>query len=181
MPPAPETSPENDVPLSSEPGPSALVEQLLSRPAEQRLREYKYRCAQSIVFGIPVLFLEYFGASLGGPESRRWVAVMQALLAGWVIYVGATGMLFEGLILAVGRRRVTVDLLVSVVAVSLYCYSLVATLGVVTAGNVLYEPLLFHVSVALVAGWTGWRWWRLSRAAAPGASPAARVGDGDRP
>src|SRR5439155_14755490 len=75
------------------------VELLLARPDEQRFREYKYRCAQAIIFGIPVIALQLFGRSLGGPEAPRWIAILQALLSGWVVYVAAAGMIFEGLIL----------------------------------------------------------------------------------
>jgi cation transport ATPase len=133
------------------------VRNLLERPAEQRRREYKYRCAQSLVFGIPVILLQYFGHRLGGPEAARWVFVLQALLAGWVMYVGAAGMLLEGLILL--RRRILPDLLVALVALGLYLAGLLGPLP------------LFHLSVMVVAAWTGIRW----------AAPATCRGEGSRP
>src|SRR4051812_19198715 len=66
---------------------------VLDRPEAQRLQEFRYRFGQSVVFGLPVLALQWFGRSLGGAESDRWVALLQGLLAGWVVYVAATGVL----------------------------------------------------------------------------------------
>jgi cation transport ATPase len=137
---------------------------LLNRPIEQRLLEYKYRCAQAVVFGLPVLGLQWFGKSLGGApgESMRWIAVLQALLAGWVTYVSAAGMLAEGVMLLVGSgKRVIADLPVALAAIALYLYSAISVLGVFMRGAPFYRPLLFHVVVLLLAIWCGWRWWRL--------------------
>ena len=132
------------------------VEQLLARPLDQRLREYKYRCAQSLVFGLPVVALQYLGTSLGGPEAPRYVAVLQALLAGWVMYVGAAGMLVEGWIL-LERRGLRADLIVALAAIAVYLFSLVTSAHVVVTGGRGMPPA-FHVSVIIVALWTGIRW-----------------------
>jgi len=132
------------------------VEQLLARPLDQRRREYKYRCAQSLVFGLPVVALHHFGVALGGPEAPRYVAILQALLAGWVMYVGAAGMLAEGWLLFLARRRLSWDLLVALTALALYVLSIVATLLILVARARL--PLLFHISVSIIAIWTGIRW-----------------------
>src|SRR5690349_4428997 len=86
-----------DHPDSSSPSTGSLP-RFLTRPASDRLREYKYCCAQAVVFGLPVLALEAWGRSLGGREASRWVGGFQALLTGWVLYVAAAGMLFEGLL-----------------------------------------------------------------------------------
>ena len=139
-----------------DPPPHALppFHQLLQRPPDQRRREYQYRFAQSVVFGLPVLALQRYGPSLGGPESGRWVAVLQALLAGWVIYVGAAGMLFEGLVWLV-RRRFSADLAPAATAVGLYLLTLVR----LATGR---SPW-FHWVVLIVAVWTGLCWWRLAR------------------
>src|SRR5687768_5282994 len=75
------------------------LHQLLARPVSERAREYRYRFGQAVVFGLPVVALELWGRGLGGREAGRWVGVLQALLSGWVVYVAATGMLFEGLLL----------------------------------------------------------------------------------
>ena len=131
------------------------LEQLLTRPRDQRLREYKYRCAQSIVFGLPVVALQYFGAALGGPEAPRYVAVLQALLAGWVMYVGAVGMLVEGSIL-LDRRGFTADFAFAFVAAAVYFFSLVTGAHVVLTGRGM--PPAFHLSVIIIAIWTGIRW-----------------------
>jgi hypothetical protein len=138
----------------------STVENLLARPDEQRLREYKYRFSQSVVFGLPVVALQFCGPLLGPTDSDRWVSLLQALLAGWVVYVNL-GMLAEGVLLL--GRGVRADLIVSALAAGLYAYSVVsATVGVIT-GRLWYRPLTFHVCVILLAAWTGWRWWRMSR------------------
>ena len=127
---------------------------LLHRPPDQRRREYQYRFAQSVVFGLPVLALQHFGHRLGGAEADRWVAILQALLAGWVMYVGGAGMLFESLVWLF-RRRFTADLLPSAAAAALY----LLTFYRLATGR----PPGFHWSVLLIAAWTGLCWWRLSR------------------
>src|SRR5271156_1761343 len=71
---------------------------LLDRPRADRAREFRYRLGQAVVFGLPVIALEQFGHHLGGPESDRWVGILEALLAGWVVYVGAAGLAFEGIV-----------------------------------------------------------------------------------
>jgi hypothetical protein len=150
--------------------PSRLAD-LLARPDDQRLREYKYRFSQAVVFGLPVLALELWGRALGGPESDRWVGILQALLAGWVVYVGAMGMLFEGLILL--PRRVMPDLFPALLAAAAYLFSLISVLHVIVTGQLWYRPLLFHVSVMVVGLWTGIQWYRWSRrtSAASGSPP----------
>jgi hypothetical protein len=89
------------------------------------------------------------------------VGILQALLAGWVVYVGAAGMLFEGLILL--PRRVMPDLAAASVAVACYLFSLVSVLHVLVDGRLWYRPLLFHLGVIVVAAWTGLQWFRWSR------------------
>ena len=76
------------------------------------------------MFGLPVLALQWKGTALGGAEADRWVGILQALLAGWVVYVGAAGMLFEGLILL--PRRVMAELIPALLAVAAYLFSLVS-------------------------------------------------------
>ena len=139
---------------------SARLTALLARPDDQRLREYKYRFSQAVVFGLPVLALQIWGRALGGPEADRWAGILQALLAGWVVYVGAAGMVFEGLILL--PRRVIADLIPALLA---YVFSLASVLHVLFTGHLWYRPLLFHVCVIIVAVWTGWQWYRWSHRA----------------
>src|SRR5437868_3683610 len=140
----------------------SVIQQLLARPTEQRLREYKYRFSQSVVFGLPVLAVQYWGPKLGPTDAERWGSVIQALLAGWVLYVNL-GMLFEGLVL-LARRRLTADLIISLLAASLYGVSLASVLHVLVTGRVWYRPLLFSVVVLVLAGWTGARWAKISLA-----------------
>ncbi|HWP40136.1 MAG TPA: hypothetical protein VNL70_04375 [Tepidisphaeraceae bacterium] len=148
---------------------------LLDRPIDQRIREYKYRFAQSVIFGLPVLVLQWAGKRLGGSpeEAERWVAVLQALMGGWVVYLSATGMLVEQLLLmarpvhASGRSlhggRNVPELLVCMVAIVLCLFSLVSVAGVFVTGRPFYHPLLFHMAVMLLATWCGLRWWILRR------------------
>ena len=136
---------------------------LLSRPDEQRLREYKYRFGQAFVFGLPVLALHVYGRSLGTAESPRWVGLFQALLAGWVLYVVAGGMLFEGLLWLLARRRVTVDLLVAGVAAGLYVWGVLQLPAVLFSRHPPAVRTLYHVQVTLLALWSAVRWRHLAR------------------
>ena len=139
----------------------ASLAHLLARPLDQRVREYKFRFAQSLVFGIPVVFLHYFGHLLGGPEARLWSALLQVPLAGWVMYTGAAGMLIEGLLLA--RRRITIDLLIAGASIAAYIYSAVATIAWLFTRRPGAPLLLFHASVILIICWTAAQWWRMSK------------------
>jgi hypothetical protein len=138
--------------------PKSKIQNLLTRPPDQRLREYKYRFGQSIVFGLPVIALQLYGRALGPADSERWVSLLQGLLAGWVLYVNL-GMLFEGILL-LPMRRLTGDFVVSLLAVALYVYSLISAAHGVVTSRLLFRPLLFHACVIVLAAWTGWRWWR---------------------
>jgi cation transport ATPase len=145
--------------VNDRPDPPDRLVELLQRPLDQRLREYKYRFSQSIVFGAPVLALQWLGPRLGPTDSQRWVSLLQALLAGWVLYVNL-GMFFEGVLLL--KQRITGDFLIAAGAIGLYLVSLISALhGIVTAR--LWYPLLFHVCVIVLAVWTGLRWSVLAR------------------
>jgi hypothetical protein len=137
------------------------VSALLARPDEQRLREYKYRFGQSVVFGLPVIALQYFGRRLGPVDAERWVSLIQALLSGWIVYVNL-GMLFEGILLL--RQRVTADLLVAGLSLTIYIVSLISAAHAIVTSRLWY-PLAFHVCVLILAVWTGVRWWQLARRA----------------
>jgi len=156
---SPPEAPQKDV---SPPEPT--LAQLLDRPAADRIREYRYRFGQSIVFGLPVLALQFFGYSLGGADSQRWVGVFQALLTGWIIYIAAIGPLFES-ILRLARGQVSAELFVSFVAVAMYVCSLISVLYVPFTGHVGFRPLLFHYVVALLITWAAMNWLILSRRA----------------
>src|SRR5688572_24544066 len=101
--------------------PEPRLHALLARPLEERLREYRYRFSQSLVFGLPVIALQFYGPLLGPNDSDRWVSLLQALLAGWVVYVNL-GMLAEGVLL-LATRGVRFELLIAAAAVGLYLYS----------------------------------------------------------
>jgi hypothetical protein len=70
-------------------------------------------------------------------------------------------MLFEGLI--VMSRRALPDLIVAILAVVTYLFSVVSVFHVLFTGHLWYRPLLFHISVIMLAAWTGWQWFRWSR------------------
>jgi hypothetical protein len=136
---------------------------LLHRPADQRRREYQYRFAQSAVFGLPVLALQFFGRSIGGPEADRWVAVLQLLLGGWVVYVGAVGMAFEGAVWLM-RRRLSADLIPAAVAILLYLAALARLVAFVLSSSAGPFPRgWIHWAVTLLIVWTGVRWWQFAR------------------
>ncbi len=154
----PPSSGEIDQPIHS----ASSLRALLERPLEVRVREHQYRFAQSIVFGLPVVALQLWGRALGGEESGRWVGGMQALLAGWIMYVGAAGMVFEGCI-ELTRRRITGDFLAGCAACSLYVWSVKAwIMPPVEQGGA--SGMMFHLVVLIVMVWTGWRWTRMRRA-----------------
>ncbi len=89
------------------------------------------------------------------------MAVLQALLAGWVMYVGAAGMLFEGVLKL--RHGIGADFVVASLAILLYLISLISVLMLPIRGKIGFKPLLFHLSVTMIALWTACRWARLSR------------------
>ena len=120
---------------------------------------------QAVVFGLPVWGLQWFGRSLGGPEADRWVGILQALLAGWVAYVGAAGMLFEGIV-RLARGRLGPDLVVAALAVVLYAVSLIRVVILLLDGPpssplTVRIPALFHWVVMLLAAWTLIQWQRM--------------------
>ena len=156
--------------------PPAPAPSLLDRGEAERLREFKYRFGQSAVFGLPVVALELVGRSLGGPEADRWVTLFQALLAGWVVYVAATGMAIEGAFAVLARRRpppwLLSDLAVSCASVLLYLVSALRLVPLLAGSRVAGEwPSLFAPAVILLAGWSGLRW-RALKSSAGGAGRA---------
>ena len=136
-----------------------FVADLLNRPATERLREYKYRFAQSAVFGLPVVAVSLFGFSLGGPEAGRWVGLLQMLMGGWVIYVGALAMIVDALL----RKKWTVDGLVGMAAVLLYAMGVGAVLHLFLQPQPLALQQSFLWGVVLVCLWNGLQWLRFRK------------------
>jgi len=156
---SPSLSPVNSFPANERIARPELSN-LLSRPATERAREYRYRFGQSVVFGLPVIALQLWGDRLGGREALRWTGVFQALLAGWVIYVAAAGMLFEGILL-LGRRRVTGDLVCANVAVAVYLFSAIRLIHVLLGPS--HGRPVFHWVILILGIWSALRWcqfWR---------------------
>ncbi len=133
---------------------------VLQRPPSERLREYKYRFAQSGVFGLPVIALHFLGPMLGGPEAARWVGVLQLLLAGWVMYVGGAGMLVDAML----RRRITADGLVAATALALYLVSAAGVIHLLITARPLNVREFFPWAVLILFVWTGIQWFRHRRA-----------------
>jgi cation transport ATPase len=141
--------------------PQSEIENLLNRSPDQRVREYKYRFAQAMVFGLPVIGLQYFGLGLGGSEAAVWVGLLQAILAGWVIYVAAAGMLFEGLLLI--RRRISPDLINALISVIFYVASLAGWVRLLLGHQFNRQTFWFNWTVLILILWCGIQWWRSSR------------------
>lgn len=113
--------------------------------------------------------LQLIGLSLGGPESARWVTLFQALLTGWVAYVGAGGLLYEGLIgevVATGNRwGARASLVVAAGTALLYAISLVRSVRpfVTPAAGNLARHTFYHWVICLIVAWSAFNWWRLAR------------------
>ena len=146
-----------------DPEPSSQIRAVLNRPPSERLREYKYRFAQSTVFGLPVIALHYFGPSLGGPEAGRWVGMLQTLLASWVMYVGAMGMLVEGILL----RKITADAIAALVAISFYLSSAFGVVYLFVTMRPATIPESFHLAIILTIAWAAIQWRRYSQNESP--------------
>jgi hypothetical protein len=142
------------------------IESPLTRPASERARDYKYRFAQCLIFGLPVLALQLFGLNLGGPESVKWVGLFQALLTGWVMYIGAFPILIEESmeIIISGRksRPKSHGLLVALLSLMLYLIGIGTWVLVLVRGRP-NMPAPFAIAVGALILWTGWKWMRLSR------------------
>jgi cation transport ATPase len=137
------------------------IQAILNRPISERIREHKYRFAQCTVFGLPVIALHLFGAKLGGPESARWVGLMQALLAGWCLYLAALPILSESLmLLAMGKKKA--ELLVAVAAMVLFLIGLIGWVFTLLGRGTLLSGG-FTIEVVILIAWSGAQWLRLSR------------------
>jgi hypothetical protein len=155
--------------MPASPSDATGLHSVLDRTQAQRIQEFRYRFGQAAVFGLPVFALKWFGGSLGGAESERWVALLQALLAGWVVYVAATGMLVEAGIIISTRRRmplaIGLDALIAGSCAGFYLFSLVRPVGLLVRPHFAW-PAGFHWCVLTLAAWSALRWAGISRLAA---------------
>ena len=124
------------------------------------------------MFGLPVIGLQYFGAQLGGAESARWVTIMQIVLTGWIVFVAATGMISEGIVLLIARRRVSLDFIVATLALLLFVFSCTSAATVVFGSK--SQPTFFHIVVIMLAGWSGLRWISAGRSTTRESGSAAK-------
>lgn len=141
--------------------PPPSIQSILDRPASERLREHKYRFAQCVIFGIPVVALYYFGPKLGGADSARWTGLLQSLLAGWTLYIGAVPLLTESLLL-LAQHKLKFDFLISLCAFILYILGLIGWIFSLR-GNRAPVPVAFSLLIILLVLWSGVQWLRLSR------------------
>ena len=118
-------------------------------------RQTKYRLAQSVVFGLPVITLHAFGRQLGGPEAGRWVGLLEGLLAGWVMYVGAFGWIGDALWL---RRRVTTHLIVGIAAIVTFLMGGAELVAVLFQRKTPGQTGGFFIATALVIAWSAIAW-----------------------
>jgi len=138
---------------------NSSIQSILNRPTAERMREHKYRFAQCTVFGLPVLALYLFGPKLGGPESARWTGLLQALLAGWCLYLAALPLLSESaMLLAMGKLRI--DLLIGLAAAIFYIIGVVGWIFTLRGGTAQL-PSAFSCEVILLIAWSGGQWLRL--------------------
>lgn len=108
-----------------------------------------------------MLALHFFGPRLGGPESARWIGLMQALLAGWCLYLAALPMLSESLMLiAMGKLRI--ELAVSLAAMILYIIGVTGWIFTLR-GRAAPLPSAFSVVVVILILWSALHWFRLAR------------------
>jgi cation transport ATPase len=132
------------------------LQTVLNRPASERLREHKYRFAQCIVFGIPVLALQFLGPRLGGGDSGRWTGLLQSLLGGWIVYIGAVPLIAEGFLL-IAQRQFKIEMLVALGALVLYIIGLVGWI-MTLRGRAAPFPIAFSCSVVILVCWSGVQW-----------------------
>ena len=147
------SSPTRSEPPETQSVSADIPNSAFDRPLGERVREFRYRFAQTFIFGAPVLALQWFGPRLGGPEAPRFIAVFQAILSGWILYVAGAGMLFGAWL----------DAIVALLAVCMYLFGLVCIAPLVLTGHMLNRSPAFHWPVILLLIWTGLRWWQLSR------------------
>jgi len=141
------------------------IQSILNRPLSERIREHKYRFAQCVVFGIPVIALHYLGPKLGASDAARWTGLLQALLAGWTLYIGAIPLLAEGFLL-MSQRQFKLDLVIALCALLLYIIGLAGWI-MTLRGRAAPFPAGFSYSVVILVLWSGVQWLRLSNQASP--------------
>ena len=113
-----------------------------------------------MVFGLPVLALQFFGPKLGGPEAGRWIGLLQALLSGWCLYLAALPMLSESMML-LSLGKVKLELFISSATIVLYLLGVVGWIFTLRGRGALM-PSAFGLAVIILIGWSGVQWLRLS-------------------
>lgn len=109
------------------------------------------------MFGLPVIALQHFGLRLGGEEAALWVGLMQMILAGWIMYVSAAGMLVEGFLL----RKPTADSIVALSTMLLYLASAAGWARLLLQHSQNSRTFWFDIAVIVLIIWCGARFWWL--------------------
>ena len=113
-----------------------------------------------MVFGIPVLALQFLGPRLSGSDSARWTGLLQSLLGGWIVYIGAVPLIAEGFLL-IAQRQFKIDMLIALGALVLYILG-VAGWIMTLRGRAAPFPSAFSCSVVILVLWSGVQWLRLA-------------------
>ena len=155
------------------PDADSILHQMLQRGDAERARENRYRMAQAIVFGFWVIVLDWTGDRLGGRDAGLWSGAFQSLLSAWVVYVGAAGMGFEGIVrLYIRPRQFTWDLPVAIAAAASWLWgflSLSIGFAAAHAGRFYPRPAGpgFDLCIWVLAIWTGARYRYFLRRSGP--------------
>ena len=96
-------------------------------------------------------------------REHKWTGLMQALLAGWCLYLAALPMLSESLmLLAMGKMKV--ELMVALAAMILCVIGVVGWIFTLRGHSPLL-PSAFALVVVILIAWSGGQWLRLARRA----------------
>ena len=106
-----------------------------------------------------MIALQHVGLRLGGDEAAVWVGLMQMILAGWILYVSAAGMLIEALFL----RKPTADALVAVLAMVTYAASALGWVRLLLQHSQHSRAFWFDIAVIVLIIWCAARWAWLAR------------------
>jgi len=131
-------------------------------------REYKARLAQAIMFGLPAIVLHYVGPLLspGGGQSAaglRFPWLFEMLLVGWMCYVAAWPIIWQG-VASLIHLRATSDLLTTCIIFASFAPSAIGALSMLFTNEPWFgsphagEGPVFHATVLTVMLAVAQRW-----------------------
>jgi cation transport ATPase len=138
---------------------SPSLSDLTNRSQTERLREFKYRFAQSAVFGLPVLALHFYGPFLGRAEAPRWIGFLEILLSGWVVWIGLFAMVVEALLIKIP----TFDSIIASIGLVAFLFAAISFIRLLLSQSVSHLMIGFPVAVAISILWNGLRWKMIER------------------